>query len=151
MQQITVAGRLSADAETREVQSNTVTSFNLAVDQGWGDKKVTNWYRVSVWGKKGSGAAPYLLKGSQVTVVGELEIGEYNGKQQLNIRASDFTMPAKPSGQRNDGPRHENQSGFGGGNAPRGGGSMDNSFGGGSGFDNDLDDDVPFITMGGNW
>lgn len=95
MQHITVSGRTSADAEVRNVNGNDVTEIRLAVDQGWGDKRVTNWFRVSIWGKKGSGAAPYILKGSQITVIGELEIGEFNGKPQYNIRASDFTMPAK--------------------------------------------------------
>ncbi len=109
MQQITVAGRMSADAEVRQAGGNEVTSFNLAVDQGWGDKKVTNWFRVSIWGKKGSGAAPYLLKGSQITVVGELEIGTYNDKPQYNIRTSDFTMPAKQSGGAS---QHRNQDGM---------------------------------------
>ncbi len=113
MQQITIAGRMSADAEVRQAGGGDVTSFNLAVDQGWGDKKVTNWFRVSIWGKKGSGAAPYLLKGSQITVVGELEIGEYNGKPQYNIRASDFTMPAKPSGDRQSGGQRQQSGGFG--------------------------------------
>lgn len=134
MQFITVNGRLSADAETRTVGDGTVTSFNLASDQGYGDKRVTNWFRVSVWGKKGAGAAPYLLKSGQVTVVGELEIGEYNGKPQYNIRASDFTLPPKASGDRqqsrDDGLSHGNRSGFGSG--ARGS------------FDDDLDDSAPF-------
>lgn len=101
MQYITITGRLGADAETRNAGDGTVTSFNLAVDQGYGEKKQTNWYRVSVWGKKGAGAAPYLLKSGIVTVVGELEIGSYNGNPQYNVRAADFTLPAK--GARGDG------------------------------------------------
>ena len=144
MQHITVSGRTSADAEVRNVNGNDVTEIRLAVDQGWGDKKQTNWFRVSIWGKKGSGAAPYLLKGSQITVIGELEIGEFNGKPQYNIRASDFTMPAKASGQQGGQQRHSNQSGFGVG------GSVSNSFGGGSSFD-DLDSEVPFIRGDGIW
>lgn len=99
MQIITVSGRLGKDAEARTTQGGEqVTSFNLAVDQGYGERKATNWFRVSVWGKKGTGAAPYLRKGGVVTVVGELEIGEYEGKPQYNIRAHDFTLPAKGSG-----------------------------------------------------
>ena len=109
MQQITISGRIGGDAELRSTQGgDNVTSFNLAVDQGYGEKKVTNWFRVSVWGKKGAGAQPYLIKGGVVTVVGELEITEYNGKQQLNVRASDFTLPAK-SGDRQQG-RQESRS-----------------------------------------
>ena len=113
VQAITITGRLGGDAEQRPVGSDTVTSFNMAVDQGYGDKRVTNWFRVSVWGKKGAGAAPYLLKSGIVTVVGELEIGEYNGKPQYNVRAYDFTLPAKQqSGQQERQPARQ-QSGFG--------------------------------------
>ena len=133
VQAITITGRLGGDAEQRPVGSDTVTSFNLAVDQGYGDKKTTNWFRVSIWGKKGAGAAPYLLKSGIVTVVGELEIGEFNGKPQYNVRAYDFTLPAKQSGQRQErqqsrgAPTHQNQNGFGGG-----------------GFADDLDQEPPF-------
>lgn len=95
MQTITIVGRIGKDAETRSAGGNDVTSFNIAVDQGYGDRKRTNWYRVNVWGKKGTGAAPYLLKGGQVTVSGDLEIGEYEGKPQYQVNASNFTLPMK--------------------------------------------------------
>lgn len=139
MQQITISGRIGKDAETRDTQGGTVTSFNVAVDQGFGDRKTTNWFRVSAWGKKGAGAAPYLLKGGVVTVVGELEFGEYEGKQQLNVRASDFTLPPKASGgqsqARDDGWGSSSREGSGSGN---GGPATRRT--------EDLDDEVPFIT-----
>jgi len=125
MQILTISGRIGADAEVRKAGDGDVTSFNVAVDQGYGDRKTSNWYRVSVWGKKGAGAAPYLLKGGVVTVVGELEIGEYNGKPQYNIRATDFTLPAKG--------RSEDRTGNGGPSARKP-----------AAFDDDLNDTVPF-------
>lgn len=112
MQFITITGRIGKDAETRDVSGNQVTSFSVAVDQGYGDNKKSNWFRVSVWGKKGAGAAPYLLKGGQVTVVGELEFGEYNNEIQFNVRASDFTLPAKQGG--NERPRNTDSGRSGG-------------------------------------
>lgn len=130
MQFITLTGRIGGDAEVRHVTGNAVTSFSLACDQGYGDKKTSNWFRVSTWGKKGEGAAPYLLKGGVVTVVGELEIGEYNGKSQYNVRASDFTLPAKPAtGNGGNTNTHRNQDGMGGNYRPA---------------PDDLNDDVPF-------
>lgn len=130
MQFITITGRIARDAETRNTGSNDVTSFTVAVDQGYGERKQTNWWRVSVWGKKGSGAAPYLLKGGVVTVVGQFELGEYDGKPQLNLNASDFTLPAKQERQQRQEPSRQRQ--------PSGGG-------GHGGFrDDPLDDDVPF-------
>jgi single-strand DNA-binding protein len=132
MQTIVISGRIGKDAETRRVRDNDVTSFNVAVDQGYGDNKTTNWFRVSAWGKKGAGAAPYLIKGGIVTVVGELEFDTYEGKPQYNIRATDFTLPAKQSGGEHRG--------NGGNTAPR------NESPSGDGFD---EDDIPFLRSDG--
>ena len=89
MQFITVTGRVGGDAETRTAGKSDVTNFNCAVDQGWGDNKTTNWFRVAIWGDRGGKLAPYIVKGQKVTVTGELVIGEYNGKPQYEIRAAD--------------------------------------------------------------
>ncbi len=130
MQHITISGRIGKDAETRQAGNGDVTSFNVAVDQGYGQNKTSNWFRVNVWGKKGVGAAPYLLKGGVVTVVGELEISEYNGKPQYQINASNFTLPT--NSQRQDSGRQ--------GSNPEPDPRKSQS----NGFRDDLDDDVPF-------
>lgn len=93
MQIITVTGRIGKDAESRRTQQgDDVCSFNVAVDQGFGDRKSTNWFRVSLWGKRGASLAPYLLKGVDVTVNGEFSLGDYQGKPQLDIRANDVAL-----------------------------------------------------------
>jgi single-strand DNA-binding protein len=100
MQTIIVTGRIGANAELRTTQSaQNVCSFSVASDQGFGDKKTTNWFRVSLWGKRGQSLAPYLLKGGIVTISGELEVGEWEGKTQLNINANDIALQGggKPS------------------------------------------------------
>lgn len=89
MQQIQITGRVGQDAEIRQAGSSEVTSFNVAVDQGFGDKKLTNWFRVSIWGERGRKLAGHILKGNKIAVAGDLEIGEYNGKPQYNVRAND--------------------------------------------------------------
>jgi single stranded DNA-binding protein len=89
MQFISITGRVGGDAETRSAGSGTVTNFNCAVDQGWGDSKQTNWFRVAIWGERGSKLAQYIKKGEKVAVTGELVIGEYNGKPQYEIRAAE--------------------------------------------------------------
>lgn len=89
MQLIFLTGRVGGDAETRTAGNGEVTSFNLAVDQGWGERKTTNWFRVSIWGDRGRKLAGHILKGNKVAVSGELSIGEYNGKPQYEVRASE--------------------------------------------------------------
>ena len=130
MQSITVTGGLGRDAELKQTQGgDSILSFSVGSSQGYGDKKSTNWFRCTVWGKRGASIAQYLTKGTKVTVQGELAIGEYDGKPQFDIRVNEVEW------QRNDAPRSDTGNGGGGHNAPNP-----------SGFDNDLDDDVPFIT-----
>lgn len=131
MQNIVVTGRIGKDAELRTTQSGqSICNVTVASDQGFGDKKTTNWFRVSLWGKRGQSLAPYLLKGGQVTVSGELEVGEWEGKTQLNINASDVAL----QGGRKDGGQSSGQSDWSGGQ----------DSGQGSQPPADLDDDVPF-------
>lgn len=92
MQSITIAGRIGRDAETRQAGEGTVTSFTVAVDQRNGRDKTTNWWRVSIWGKRGETLCEYLRKGDNVTVAGEFTLSEYEGKPQLNIRANEVAL-----------------------------------------------------------
>jgi single-strand DNA-binding protein len=136
MQNITVAGRIGADAVTRTTQGgDKVTGFNVAVDYREGKEKATNWYRVSFWGKRGESLQPYLLKGTTVAVSGEFQLDSYEGKPQLNIRASEISLlGSRPS---NTG---------GGETSGRGGGAAPVFAGGDAGFD---DDEIPFLRMDG--
>jgi single-strand DNA-binding protein len=126
MQTIVITGRIAKDAEQRQAGDNTVTSFDVASDQGFGERKVTNWFRCQMWGKRGSSVQPYLLKGGMVTVSGELETSTYNDKLQLGIRVSEVQLPAKPSQGAREGARSES----------RNTGAFDNGF--------DDDPSIPF-------
>jgi single-strand DNA-binding protein len=92
MQSITIAGRIGRDAETRNAGEGTVTSFTVAVDQRNGRDKTTNWWRVSIWGRRGESLCRYLRKGDNITVSGEFSVSEYEGKTQLNIRANEVAL-----------------------------------------------------------
>lgn len=104
MQNITIAGRLGRDAETRSTQGgDAVTGFTVAVDYRAGREKHTNWWRVSLWGKRGEALAQYLSKGTVVSVSGEFSLSEYDGKPQLNIKADQVTLlGGQTHGQQDD-------------------------------------------------
>lgn len=107
MQNITIAGRLGRDAETRSTQDGTpVCSFSVAVDYRAGREKATNWYRVSLWGQRGSALAQHLTKGTVVSVSGEFSLSEYEGKPQLNVRADQVSLLG--GGQQDDRNRSAN-------------------------------------------
>lgn len=127
MQIITLTGNVGKDPEQRSTQGgDSVTSFSVAVRQGFKRDAASVWFRCSVWGKRGDTIRDHLRKGSKVTVVGELTIGEYQGKAQYDVRVNDVDW--QPSGER----QPERQTGGGGVRS--------------GGFGDDLDDDVPFIT-----
>lgn len=101
MKNLTIAGRIGKDAVIRTTQGgDKVTSWSVAVDEGFGDRKRTLWFDASMWGQRGEKLAEYLTKGSNVTVSGELSTREHDGKTYLTIRVNDVTLQG--GGQRED-------------------------------------------------
>lgn len=108
MNVFTAVVRLGGDPEQRYTASgDSVVNFNAAVDSGFGDKKVTTWLRCNMWGKRGESVLPYLSKGSQVAISGELSNREYTDKEgqkkmSLEVRINELTLiGGKQSGQSN--------------------------------------------------
>ena len=89
----TVTGRIGKDAVTRQTaKGDSVTSFTIASDSGYGDSKTTTWVTASLWGTRGEKLCSHLVKGSQVTVVGEQTQDEYEGKAQIKLRVADIAL-----------------------------------------------------------
>lgn len=128
MLSLTAAGTIGRDAETKDTQSGSVTSFSLATDVRVGREKSTQWIDVSMWGKRGESLRSYLTKGSKVTVVGSMNLHEHNGKTYLKLNANEIGLQG---GKRDEGGSQ--------------GGGYDQSHQAGSGGSNaDLEDEVPF-------
>lgn len=102
----TFTGNLGRDPETKSTSGGDVCSFSVAVKQGFGRDAKSEWFRCSLWGKRGETVARYLRKGMKVTVVGEMTIGEYNGKPQYDVRVSDVDW-SNDGGERREEPRQE--------------------------------------------
>lgn len=93
MANIQVLGKLGKDVEIKTVGQSTVAQFLLAETVGFGEKKQTIWYDVSIWGKRAeSGLVDYLSKGRELLVYGELTTTEHNGKTYLKINANDVKL-----------------------------------------------------------
>lgn len=98
MNSLNFTGRIGKDCEQRfTANGDAVTSFAAAFDSGFGDKKVTTWVNCSIWGKRGEAVSPYLTKGSQIAVSGELTNREYTDKEghkrySLDVRVNDVTL-----------------------------------------------------------
>jgi single-strand DNA-binding protein len=91
-------GRIGKDCETRYTNAgDAIVNFTAAVSSGYGDKEVTTWVNCSMFGKRGEAISPYLLKGTQIAVSGELTNRKYtdksgNEKYSLDVRVNDVTL-----------------------------------------------------------
>lgn len=138
MNSITIAGNLTKDAEVRYLPNgDAVASFGLADNMGK-DKGAIFW-SCALFGKRGESLAPYLLKGSPVTVSGSVSERTYtdkNGQERksMDVRVSDVALQG---GKRDDSPAARP--------APAAPQRQTAPAGGGSGFD-DMSDDIPFAT-----
>lgn len=92
MKQITIAGRVTKDADIRQAGSDNVCGFSVAVDDRQGREKSTIFFECSLWGKRGDALAPFLTKGTPVTVSGDLSRREYDGQTYLGVRVDQVTL-----------------------------------------------------------
>jgi single-strand DNA-binding protein len=135
----TFTGRLGADPEVKSFQSgDKIANARLAVGQQWkkdGEKKErTEWVSLVFRGGLVGVVESYLRKGSQIAVTGQMVTRKWQAQDgsdrySTEIQVRDMTMVGGKS------------EGAGGGTkAPAtGGGSWDER-------NDDLDDDVPFIS-----
>jgi single-strand DNA-binding protein len=103
-------GNLGRDAELRYAQSgNPVLRFTVACSstQGTGEQRQehTDWFNVTLFGKRGEALAQYLLKGTRVAVVGRFQHRLYTRQDgtagcALDVLATeiDFAGGARPEG-----------------------------------------------------
>ena len=99
---VSLTGRLTKDPTQKDWQGTTVVSFTVAVNttKKEGDKYVSDFYNVSIWGKSGEFILPRVSKGSMVQVYGDLTLSTYKDsnnveRQSMNVRATDV-LPLSP-------------------------------------------------------
>jgi len=102
---VALTGRLIKEPTQKNWQGTTVVSFTMAVNttKKEGDKYISDFYNVSVWGKSGEFILPRITKGTMVQVYGDLILQTYNDKnnverQSLSVRASDVVPLTSTSG-----------------------------------------------------
>lgn len=88
-------GRLTADPETRyTTEGKAVTTFNLAVDDGYGDNKTTSFFRIVLFGKTAESAEKYLSKGQKVAVMARAKQNSWTDKDGNKRQAVEFIAAA---------------------------------------------------------
>jgi single-strand DNA-binding protein len=99
MLNLSFAGTLGADPETRQTASNTVTEFRVAVN-GYDRRakaKTTTWLKVAIWGKRGEQLAGLASKGSKVAGSGVFEVQTYTNRDGVEkvsyvVNCQDLTL-----------------------------------------------------------
>lgn len=97
MNSITITGNLGKDAETRFLPNgDPVASFSVADSQG--KEKPAIWWNCALFGKRAESLAQYLVKGQQVTVIGQVSEREYTDKntgaprKAMDVRVVDIAL-----------------------------------------------------------
>ena len=122
---VIIVGNLGRDPETRSFPSgDQVTNVTIATTDRYKDKttgenqEITEWHRVSFFGRLAEVAGQYLRKGSQVYVEGSLRTRKWTDKDGIEkytteIRAENMQMLGSRQGM--GGPGGDDGGGGGGG------------------------------------
>ena len=136
---LTIAGRLVRDPETKTVGEHTVTNVTIAYDSGFGEKKKAVFIKVQAWNKTGTALAR-LAKGEPVLLNGELaqenweKEGQKRSEHVMRVQTVTYISGKKDGAEA---PR----------NAPNGPTVPRPAVGGGT----DSIDEPPFAAPFGNW
>ncbi len=78
MNKVILTGNLGADPDSRYTpDGKAVTTFDIAVSDGYGDNQKTYWFKIVSWGKLAETCANNLKKGRKVLVEGKLVSRSY--------------------------------------------------------------------------
>lgn len=74
-------GRLTRDPELRHTGSGTpVCSFSIAIDNGYGDNRQTDFINCVAWNKTAEFVEKYFTKGRMIIVVGRISTRTWEGQ-----------------------------------------------------------------------
>ena len=149
-----ILGNIGKDPEVRYTASGeAICNITVATSESWKDKatgekkELTEWHRISFFGKLAEICGQYLKKGSQVYVEGSIRTRKWTDKEGVErytteIKGDEMKMlGAKPAGQGNQ--NSENYATGNDGYAPAPQRSAQGAPPPKRNFD-DLGDDIPF-------
>ncbi len=116
MNKVFLIGRLVEAPELRQTPDGTsVATFRIGVNRRF-KRDVSDFFNIVVWRGTAENCAKYLVKGQQVSVVGELQTRNYEGKDGVKryvteIVADDVEFLQKPGGASPQGASYDNSFG----------------------------------------
>ena len=92
---ITLTGRLCKDPELKTTQTDkSVCSFNVAVDDGWGDNKKTLFMTIVSWNSQAEYISKYGHKGDMIALSGRLTTPDYKNKEGIDVKVYEVVSSA---------------------------------------------------------
>lgn len=113
---LNLLGYVGQEPEAKILENDTfVLNFSLATSTGWGDKKVTTWWRVSMFGERAEKLSPHISKGTPLLLKNcELRLDPATGafrtftakdgtvKVAMEVTVRDVIFAGKNPGNGND-------------------------------------------------
>lgn len=135
---ISAMGRVAKIGEVRSAGNSEVLNVRVAVDNGWGDRKKTDFFNLGIWGKQARTMESMLQKGGLVFFSGEFSSREYDyqgaKRTDLEVRVDRLDL-----GPRSAAADDDRRAAGAGSTSPTGRQAT-----GGSAAVTDLDDEIPF-------
>lgn len=112
-------GRLTRDPELRHTGSGTpVCSFSIAIDNGYGDNRSTDFINCVAWNKTAEFVEKYFTKGRMIIVIGRIQTRTWEGNDGKKNYATEVVASEVSFGE-----SKKNAEESGSYSAPRTGGS----------------------------
>jgi single-strand DNA-binding protein len=87
-------GNLTREPELKYIPASglAVCKFGIAINEGYGDKKRTDFLNCTAFGKTAENIASYTDKGSKVLIDGKIQTGSYKNKEGINVYTTDVIV-----------------------------------------------------------
>ena len=95
MNKVIFCGRTTKDIEMRYSQgenSMAIGRFSIAINSGYGDKKKTNFFNCTIFGKQAEAFDKYVQKGTKVLLECEANQNQYTDKNGNKVNSVDFIV-----------------------------------------------------------
>ncbi|AOR24316.1 single-stranded DNA-binding protein [Clostridium taeniosporum] len=111
-------GRLVSDAELQFTagKGTAVAKFKIAIDDGYGEHKKTDFIPIILWGKSAENLSSYLTKGTQVAVSGKISTRSWDKQDGTKGYATEITADMYGGIKLLGGKKNKSSSPFDGGN-----------------------------------
>lgn len=87
MNKVILIGNITKELELRKTQTNkSVVEFSIAINEGYGDNKTTEYVNITCWEKLAERIVQYCRKGHKIGVEGRIKTDSYEKQGQKVYR-----------------------------------------------------------------